>query len=130
MNADPRRSTRYADFLPITVTVGSMHDETLLAGPFSARIVDISNHGVSLLLTQVMLHSFHLFHSTRENEAAALRLQIKLPHSQNSVLIPARPVWLHAEESGDCKVFRMGVNFLTAIDNDLLLKINKMLNTI
>lgn len=130
MKADLRRSTRYADFLPITVTVGSIHDETLLAGPFSARIVDISNHGVSLLLSQVMLHSFHIFHSTRENEAATLRLQIKLPHSQNSVLLPARPVWLHAEESGDFKVFRLGANFLTPIDNDLLLKINKMINTI
>ena len=130
MKADLRRSTRYADFLPITVTVGSMHDETILAGPFSVRIVDISNHGVSLLLTQVMVHSFHIFHSTRENEAAALRLQIKLPHSQDSVLIPARPVWLHAEESGDFKVFRMGVHFLTPIDNNLLLKINKMINTV
>lgn len=130
MNTDSRRSSRYADFLPIIVTVGSMHDDTILAGPFSARIVDISNHGVCLILSQVLLHSFHVFHSTRENEATALRLQIKLPHSQNSVLIPARPVWLHAEDSEDSKVFRMGVDFVDAIDNDLLSKINKMLNKI
>ncbi|MHB8788751.1 MAG: PilZ domain-containing protein [Desulfobulbaceae bacterium] len=130
MNGDLRRSSRFADFLPIIVTVGTMHDDTILAGPFSARIVDISNHGACLILSQVLLHSFHIFHSTRENEDTALRLQIKLPHSRNSVLIPARPVWLHTEESGNIKVFRMGADFVDAIYNDLLLKINKMLNKI
>ena len=130
MNADPRRSPRYADFLPITVTVGAPPDETRLAGPFSARIVDISNHGACLLLPQVLLHSFHIFHTTRENEAAALLLQIKLPHQNNSVLITGRPVWLRTEDSGGIKIFRMGVDFLAAISNDLLLNINKMINKI
>ncbi|MFZ5798049.1 MAG: PilZ domain-containing protein [Desulfobulbus sp.] len=130
MTADLRRSVRYADFLPISVTVGNISDDMILAGPFSARIVDISHHGACLLFTQVHLHSFHIFHSTRENEQAILHLQIQPPHTRNAIIIPAQPVWLHTEEAGGVKVFRIGVDFASAIDTALLQKINKMVNKI
>jgi len=126
---DSRRSPRYADFLPITVSVGSRADSKRLSGPFSARIVDISNHGACLLLTQVMMHSFHIFHSTREDDDNCLHLHIRLQNHGTSE-IAARPVWLNTVQLEDIKVFKMGVEFISVLDNELLLTINKMIKMI
>ena len=54
MNAAPLHATHSTDFPPSKITVGGMHDHTLLAGPFSARIVDSCDHCACLPLTRVL----------------------------------------------------------------------------
>ena len=128
MNIEHRRSPRYVDFLPIFISACRNDDGTQVAGPFSARILDLSNHGSCLLLTQVMMKSFHIFHSTRENDLIDLVLYVNLPAQEDTVEIPAKPVWLNATKLDDIKVFKMGVNFLNRIDENLLQNINRMIN--
>lgn len=130
MNQELRRSPRYADFMPITVSVVNVGNDTVLTGPFAARIVDVSNHGACLLLTQVMMHSFHVFHSTRENDSSILKLHIRISQTHDSIDLAARPVWLNSERMEDVKVFKMGVDFSTPLDSDRMHKINKMINTV
>jgi len=124
-----RRSKRYADFLPIFVSVCRKDDQEKVAGPFSARIVDVSNHGACVLLTQVMLQSFHIFHSTREDESTCLVLHINVSPEEGDIGIEAKPVWLNATKIDDIKVFKMGVDFLEKIDDTQLRTINRMINT-
>lgn len=130
MNVELRRSQRYADFLPISVSVRRSDENINVAGPFSARIVDLSNHGACLLLTQVMLQSFHIFHSTREDELSDLILHVDIPSEPKTIEILAQPVWLNATKLDDIKVFKMGVDFISNLDNNLLRTINKMINNI
>jgi len=128
MNTELRRSPRYIDFLPISLSACRNDDSKQVAGPFSARILDLSNHGSCLLLTQVMMQSFHIFHSTRDDDFIDLVLHINLPAQQETLEIFAKPIWLNATKLDDIKVFKMGVNFLERIDENLLQNINKMIN--
>jgi len=129
MNSEElRRSHRYTDFLPISITVRKDVDLSQIAGPLSARIIDVSNHGACLLLTQIMIQSYHVFHSTREDESAVLALNITLPSYPDPIEILSRPVWLNSTKLDDIKVFKMGVDFDNKIDNNLLLFINKHIN--
>ena len=130
MKPELRRSPRYADFIPITVSVVNEGNDTALTGPFSARIVDVSIHGACLLLTQVMMQSFHIFHSTREDDTSILKLHIRFSQGSDSMDLSARPVWLDSVKMEDIKVFKMGVDFNIPLDNDRLHKINKMINTV
>ena len=127
MNAELRRSSRYADFLPIYISVRRNDNDSQVAGPFSARIVDVSNHGSCLLLTQVMMKSFHIFHSTRDNELTDLVLHINIPSEPEPIEISAQPVWLNSAKLDDIKVFKMGVDFINNIDQGLLKTINKII---
>ncbi len=113
--------------MPIFVSVRRDKDDSLTGGNFSARIVDVSNHGACLLLTQVMMQSYHIFHSTREDELAELVLHIKVPSQHDTIEIPAQPVWLNATKIDDIKVFKMGVDFMERMDDDLLITISKLI---
>lgn len=129
MNSEElRRSHRYTDFLPIAVTVMKSDDKSQVAGPLSARIIDVSNHGACLLLTQIMDQSFHIFHSTREDESVVLALDIKIPSQPEPIEILSLPVWMNSMKMDDIKVFKMGVDFLSNIDNEQLQIINKLIS--
>ena len=128
MNTELRRSERYQDFLPISVSVRKNDTRSQVAGPFSARIVDFSTNGACLLLTKVMIQSFHIFHSTRDDELNDLVLHIDTHSRQDTIEILAQPVWLNAAKMDDIKIFKMGVDFMSSIDDDLLQSINKMID--
>lgn len=130
MNSEPRRSSRLTDFLPIFVYARNNDDDSQVAGPFSARVVDISNHGACLLMTQVMMESFHIFHSTREDDSINLSLHINTPTDPEPIIIPAQPVWLNAAKMDDIKFFKMGVDFVNTIDKNLLRAINRLADDI
>lgn len=126
---DHRRSQRYTDFLPLSVSVRKQDDDSLVSGPFSARIVDISNHGACLIMTRVMMHSFHIFHSTREDDTVNIILQIDLPSQKDTIKLAAQPVWMDATKLEDVKVFKMGVDFLETINQDLLKTLSRTIST-
>ncbi|MHB8809901.1 MAG: PilZ domain-containing protein [Desulfobulbaceae bacterium] len=118
MNTDLRRSKRYNDFLPISVSAISGTDKKTIAGPFSGRIIDISRHGACLLMTQVLLRTYHVYHTTRENDSRFLQLQINIPPDLVNFTIPALPVWIKPFDIDEIKAFRMGVDFLISPDSE------------
>jgi len=112
MAFEQRQYKRNADFLPIEIRVVHAPDGRELAGPFSGRIIDISLHGAGLLVTQIMNHTFHVFHSTRDTKGAALQLVIDQPPDIDRHVLIAYPVWLNVFRQDAIKAFKMGVKFI------------------
>ena len=107
-----RRSKRYNDFLPISVTAVPGGENSKSVGPFSGRIVDISRHGACLLMTQVLQKTFHVYHTTKEDEKSVLELHINIPPNIRNMALPCRPVWISPYQFEGIKAFKMGVDFL------------------
>lgn len=127
MNTDLRRSKRYNDFLPIAVNALPDGDASKSIGPFSGRIIDISRHGACLLMTQVLQRTYHVYHSTRENEESILELHINIPPELRNLSIPCRPVWISPFQIEEIKAFRMGVDFLINPEGEKMQKLEKEL---
>lgn len=127
MISELRRSKRYTDFLPISVSAMSGVSNSTIAGPFSGRIIDISRHGACLLMTQVLLRTYHVYHSTRDDDSSFLQLHINLPPHLNDFIIPARPVWLVPFDMEDIKAYRMGVDFMISPDGEQMKKLEKVM---
>ena len=127
MNTDLRRSRRYNDFLPISVAAISGVNKEIFAGPFSGRIIDISRHGACLLMTQVLLKTYHVYHSTIENDSNSLQLNINIPPDLVNFAIPAMPVWLRPFNLDEIKAFRMGVDFLISPDGEQMLRLENVM---
>ena len=123
MNSEQRRSKRFTDFLPIFLNV--TRGQQVISGPFPARIVNISHHGARLLMTRVMKESFHVFHSTREDDALSLQLVFTIAEQENEIAVHARPVWLDSTQMDDIKVFTMGIDFMGRIDDHTLRQLSK-----
>ena len=127
MNTELRRSKRYNDFLPISVSAISGTDKKIIAGPFSGRIIDISRHGACLLMTQVLLRTYHVYHTTRENDSRFLQLQINIPPDLVNFIIPALPVWIKPFDLDEIKAFRMGVDFLISPEGEQMQRLEQVM---
>ena len=111
MTVEHRRSARITDFLPLEVHVLKKGNAQVLAGPFAGRIIDISMHGACLLMSQVFRDGFHLFHTTRDNDAALLRLTFNQPPDLAGLSLIAVPIWMDLYRLREISAFKMGVNF-------------------
>lgn len=120
-----RRSNRYNDFLPISVFIQKSDDFSSITGPLSARIIDVSNHGACLILTDVVVQSYHVFHSAKQSDSVILGLNIRLPSHDRPIEIRCKPIWMSSTSLDDIKIFKMGVDFVSEIENELMLTINK-----
>ncbi|HBI15645.1 MAG TPA: hypothetical protein DDY20_09060 [Desulfobulbaceae bacterium] len=127
MITELRRSKRYNDFLPISVCALSGPDKNIISGPFSGRIVDISRHGACLLMTQVMLGGYHVFHSTMENDSRILQIQINIPPDLVNITLPSLPVWIKPYDLDEIKAFRLGVNFLVDPEGEQMQRLEQVM---
>jgi hypothetical protein len=114
MITELRRSRRNSDFLPLKVTTRDGVDNSVKAGPFSGRILNLSHHGACLLMSQVIIGAFHVFYSTLENDSFYLLLEIPIPPTMELHTINARPVWLDSYRRDSVRAFKMGVDFITS----------------
>ena len=71
---DSRRSTRYIALLPVTLNIADQENNHV-AGPFSARIIDLSRHGASLFLTRVMAGQYHVCFSVQEHSHHLIKVR-------------------------------------------------------
>lgn len=125
MITELRRSKRITDYLPILVTAKEETSGTMLAGPFSGRIIDISEHGACLLMSQVMKDAYHVFHSTREDDSRILQITINVPPDNIPFSITAHPIWLDLFRQEQVRAFKMGIEFITGPENELIKKLQK-----
>lgn len=112
MSSESRRSKRYTDFTPVAVFVKNQKTGNTLAGPFSGRIVDICSYGACLLMSQLFMDSFHVFHTTREDNSSFLELQVQKQFDIDEIILAARPVWLNTFQRDDFLEQMIGVEFL------------------
>lgn len=127
MMTELRRSKRYTDFLPISVSALSNNTDQIIAGPFSGRIVNISKNGACLLMTQVLINTYHIFHSTKADDSTYLQIIINLPPALVDFTIPARPIWIGNFEIEDIKAYRMGVDFMLNPDGSQMTKLEEVI---
>ena len=123
-----RRSKRYDRFLPISVVVVDGEEKTTKAGPFPGRIINISRHGACLLMSQVMINSYHLFHSTKEDDMSFLQLTVNVQPEIKDCKIPSRPVWMDIFEEGDIRAFRIGVEFMVNPDGEQMKSLEQVIS--
>lgn len=111
MKQEQRRSLRISEFMPVAVFITD-HGGGVLAGPFSARVVDLCPDGACLLMSQVEAGGWHVYRSPREGGERFLRLEVE-QHEQNLRLtLNARPVWLNTFERDEFQERVMGVEFV------------------
>ncbi len=127
MITEMRRSRRHNDFMPITVNAVDGTNGKKLAGPFTARIVDISQHGCRLLISQVLIDSYHIFYSTRENDSTVLQLVITFPDQNQQITVPSRPIWLERFQLNNVRSYTIGVELLTSPEGELVNKLQHYL---
>ncbi len=121
MNIDLRRSHRNVEYLPIGVNIIHGMDGSVLAGPYSGRIIDFSNHGACLLMTQVIMDRYHVFHTTKEDDSNLLQLVIPDPSGEEDAFqLNARPVWITPFQQQEARAFRLGIEFLVSPDGKLM----------
>jgi hypothetical protein len=125
MISELRRSKRITDYLPIVVTAKNGSTGEQLAGPFSGRIIDVSEYGACLLMSQVMQNNFHVFHSTREDDSWLLQLTMNIPPDNISFTITARPVWLDLFRQDQIRAFKMGIEFMTNPEGNQMKRLQK-----
>ena len=109
-----RRLTRKNIVLPGIVTVQDSNKGTFLTKMFSRYINNISKQGACILLSEVMDGSFHIFHSTRENESLILLREITVPPDDKTFTLNATPVWFDLLQDGKRREFKIGVEFSPA----------------
>ena len=63
-------------------------------------------------MSQVMRDSFHVFHSTREDDSWLLQLTINIPPEDVLFSISARPIWLDLFRQDQIRAFKMGIEFM------------------
>jgi len=123
-----RRSKRYDRFLPITVMAIDGEKTTAEIGPFSGKIINISRHGACLLMSQVLVNSYHLFHSTKENDSSFLQVTINVQPEIKNCKIPSRPVWMDIFEEGEIRVFRIGVEFMVNPEGEQMKSLERVIS--
>ena len=112
MSSESRRSKRITDFTPVEVFVKNKETDVIIAGPFSGRIVDVGSNGACLLMSQVFIDSFHIFHTTKENSSSYFELQVQKQLDTGEITLTARPVWLNTFQRDDFLERMIGVEFL------------------
>lgn len=120
MITEMRRSRRHQEFMPIAINAVDGISGKKLAGPFSAKIVDLSQHGCRIILSQVLLNSYHIFYSTRENDSTVLQLMISFPNQNQQITIPSRPIWLDRCCLDTLRFYTIGVELLTSPEGELV----------
>ena len=128
MTLEARRSKRYNRFLPIGVIAMDSRKNEVIAGPFPGRIINISRHGACLLMSKVIANSFHLFHSTKENENSCFQLTINIQPEIINCKILGHPLWMDIFREGDIRAFKIGVEFMGNADNKEMLHLEQVVS--
>lgn len=118
---ESRRLPRNSVYLPVSVSVDNL--ERQVKGVISGRILDITNHGACMLLTTDIIDNFHCFHSFENNNSASLQLAVQ-NGSNGPLKLTARPVWFETIQLEDAKIFKIGINFISTLDNNDLSRIS------
>ena len=122
-----RKSVRHPDYLPVIVNAVNSVDGTLLAGPFSSRIIDISSHGACLLMTQIIKDRYHIFHTVQDHASHLLEMTINLPPDLIDYTIVARPIWMDIFRQQEISAFKLGIEFLENLEGEKMQDIRNSL---
>ena len=114
MNSDLRRAKRYNDFIPVFVTAHNGMNALRAAGPFSGRIINISDSGACLLMPLSVLDSYNVYSAAIRDVSSFLEIQGTAALEAGQFKLTARPVWSDPFIMDDLRAFKIGVEFLVS----------------
>lgn len=75
-------------------------------------------------MTQIMVESYHVFHSTLDDDAALLQLSFELPKEEVNLAVTARPVWFDVFRQNEIRAFKMGIEFMDSLEGKQMKKLH------
>lgn len=126
MTKDQRRIKRESADLPVQLVLYNSEDDSILVGPTSSFVHDISYYGASLILKKVFFQPHHIFYTPRDNENHILCLEKKRNESERDIIVPIKPVWLRLDDGDTPGFFLMGVEFMTDPEDIDVIDLEKM----
>ncbi|KPK00683.1 MAG: hypothetical protein AMJ60_00025 [Desulfobacterales bacterium SG8_35] len=113
MTSDKRRAKRISVELPVKVYLFDNKGKMRLGGPLAGCIRDFSPLGAALAVATILLNGKHLFYTCQDNPDIILELAFELSGSpEETIIVPAVPVWFDRDLDSDKKQFDVGLKFL------------------
>ena len=113
MSKDKRRFNRISVELPVIVYLFDNKGKTRLGEPLDARVKDFSPVGAALNVATIQLNGRHLFYTCQDNPEMIIELVFELSESpEETIAVPARPVWFDMDLDSDKRQFVVGLEFL------------------
>ncbi|HDL98534.1 MAG TPA: hypothetical protein ENH16_02985 [Desulfobacteraceae bacterium] len=79
-------------------------------------------------MPRVESKSYHLFHSTRQDDSSFLGLKDMIQQHPDKFRIRARPVWLEPFNTDDREAFNMRVEFMLSPEGERMTNIIEAVN--
>lgn len=83
-----------------------------MAGPLGGRLFDLTKNKASLLMSQIMDDTYHLFYSTQEDDLLFLNIFFDLTSTPDEhCKVTALPIWFNIFQQEQVRSFIMGIEF-------------------
>lgn len=92
---------------------------------FDGWLMSLSRRGAGIALTEVMAGQTHLVYGPMESAQLQFNIVFTLPDREQPITLAARPVWLNKEKDANIPPFRLGVEFLEPLPDDLFRQLNR-----
>lgn len=92
---------------------------------FRGQLISLSRRGAGIALDEVMAGPTHLAYGPMESDTLRLTLVFSLRENDGNLRIDTRPVWLNKEQNEDIPPFRIGVEFIDPLTNELFRQLNR-----
>ena len=112
MNSESRKSKRYTDVTPVTLTLRKSTTNDVATGPFTGKIMDICSNGACLMMPQAFIDSCHVFQSAQEAGWLYVELPVQQRLDTAGMYLSAQPVWLNTLQNDNFLEKMMSVEFL------------------
>ena len=114
MTSDKRRAKRVSVELPVKVSFFDNKKKTRTGDVLSGCISDFSPLGAALTVDTIQLSGKHLFYTCQDNPDIVLELAFEISGSpEETITVPAVPVWFDRDLDSEKKQFSVGLKFLT-----------------
>lgn len=117
MNSDLRRTRRYNEFIAVSVFTKNEKNRNIHIGPYTARLINISQYGVCLLMSLGVLDSYEVYRSTYRDQGMYLEIKGSIPPDIAVFNLSGRPVWMEPFVLDDLRAFKMGIEFNSPISS-------------
>ena len=129
-NAQPqverRQSKRHKIDMPLKYRIFLPSCPAIRTPLLTARIYDLSEHGIGLLTNILDRDGLHIFDPSQQT-AEQCHLQIELPYDEEPLVLNGRAAWYIQNPSGHSFLYRVGIQFV-GINADIRKKIANFIN--
>ncbi len=121
LQKERRRSKRYQMDLPLRYNIFLPSHPEITTPVLSARLYDLSEHGLGLLTNTLECDSMHMVDPSPQTSEQC-HLTIEIPYDEKPLSLAGKAVWYIQNPEGHSYLFRVGVNFLY-LNSDIRKKI-------